>query len=331
MNAGRRFFIALVGITLLIAGGTLGYMLIEGMSLIDGLYMTVITITTVGYEEVQPLGTTGRVFTMVLILTGVGTAFYLFAAITELVVEGRLRDFLGKSAMHHKINQLHDHIIVCGYGRFGRVVVEELRAAGMPMVVVDNDAAKEAELVRTGLLYVIGSALDEQTLEQAGLGAAREIVVATPSDADNVYISLSARAKNPQIRIHARAESEVGLRHLNLAGVTQAISAYQWSAMRIANNIIRPSVVDFLELVIPGRGDEVDLEEIRVMPDSQLAGKPISVLEQEGERLRIVALKRGATPISIIPDASTVVVPGDLLVVIGARADLKRLVEAEKA
>jgi voltage-gated potassium channel len=212
--AARRIVLGLAAVVALVAVGTAGYACIEGMSFIDSLYMTVITITTVGYQEVKPLDTNGRIFTMFLIFTGVGAAFYVFAAVTEMVVGGQLREMMGKSAMTRKIHQLEGHVIVCGYGRFGRIVVEELRRDGMTTVVIERNPDLEADLARANELYVIGSALEEQSLEQAGISAASDIVVATASDPDNVFISLSARSKNPQIRIHARAESEIGLKHL---------------------------------------------------------------------------------------------------------------------
>ncbi|MBV8054950.1 MAG: potassium channel protein [Deltaproteobacteria bacterium] len=329
MNAGgRRLLIALAVIALLTTTGTCGYMLIERMRFEDALFMTVITITTVGYGEVKPLDTAGTVFTIALILTGVGTAYYMLAAVTEMVVGGQLRDLLGKSAMMRKIHQLRGHVIVCGYGRFGRVVVDELRRHRTKLVVIENDPEKESILMQMGELYVLGSALEESTLEQAGIAAASEIVIATASDPDNVFIALSAKSKNPRIRIHARAESEIGLKHLELAGVDQAISSYHWSAMRIANAIARPSVVDFLDLLLPGlRPEEFGLEEVRVPEQSSITGSSIAALEHEGDRIRIVALKRGAEPMSFVPEPQTEVQPGDILVAIGARPSLRRLAE----
>jgi voltage-gated potassium channel len=328
MNPGaRRILFGLAGVLALIACGTAGYMVVEGMSVMDSLWMTVITITTVGYEEVQPLDTGGRLFTIVLILVGVGTAFYVFAGVTEMVVGGQLRELLGKSAMNRKIQQLAGHVIVCGYGRFGRIVADELRRNQMTVVAVEKDPARESELVREELLYLIGSALDEEVLEQAGIGTASDIVVATASDPDNVYISLSARSKNAKIRIHARAESEIGLKHLQLAGADQAISSYQWSAVRIANAIARPYVVDFLNLILPGRGEEIDLEEVRIPARSSINGKAISAVEQENDRVRIVALKRGDSPIALLPGPGTLVEAGDLLIAIGARSSLRALSE----
>ena len=226
--------------------------------------------------------------------------------------------------MERRIHQLQGHVIICGYGRFGRVVAEEMTRNSTLIVVIDQDPAKEAELTQAGIPFLIGSVLEDRVLEQAGIRNARAIVIATASDADNVYVTLSAREKNPSIRIHARGESEAGLRRLKLAGADQALSPYQWSGMRMASSIIRPSVVDFLELSIPGRGAEVDLEEIEILSGSHIVGKTIKSLEEEGKRLRIVALKRGEA-ISMIPDSSTAISAGDYLVVIGERSDLKRL------
>jgi len=320
-------FLALAGIVVLVAFGTAGYVVIERMPLIDAIYMTVITISTVGFGEVKPLDTNGRIFTMVLIFTGVGTAFYIFAIVTEIVVGGQLREMIGRSAMNRRINQQTGHVIVCGYGRFGTIVVDELRRNGMTVVVVETNPAREAELIRENILYVLGSALEEDVLEQAGIQSASDIVVATASDPDNVYISLSARSKNPGIRIHARAESEIGLKHLQLAGADQAISSYQWSAVRIANAIARPSVVDFLNLILPGRGEEIGFEEVLVPLRSPLAGKTIATVEQENERVRIVALKRDDTPISLLPGPGTELRAGDLLIAIGSRTNLRKLAE----
>lgn len=327
MSPGRRFLLAVSGITALTVLGALGYVLIERVSAIDALYMAVSTISTVGFGDIKPLSPAGRLFTTGFIICGVGTAFYLLTTVAELVIEGRLRDFLGKTAMLRKIHQLESHVIICGFGRFGRVVAEELLRNSVAVVVIDSDVAKEPELTRLEVLYVIGSALEDDVLERAGIRSARAIVVATASDADNVYITLSAREKNPSIKIHARGESEPGLRRLQLAGADHVISAYQRGGMRIAASILRPAVVDFLELSLPGRGDVVDLEEIEVVKQSPLVGKAIGAIEQETPRVRIVALKRGSGPISIIPDPGTRIEPGDYLVAIGERGNLKRLIE----
>jgi voltage-gated potassium channel len=323
---GHRLYIVLAIVTGLIVADTAGYMIVGRMSFIDALYMTVITITTAGYEEVQPLDTAGRVFTMALIFTGVGTAYYLFGSVTEAVVGGQLRALFEKNAMNRRIHQLERHVILCGYGRFGQIVAGELRRDGIVTVVVENEPAKERDLIGNDELYILGSALNENVLDQAGISRAADIVIATASDPDNVYISLSARSRNADIRIRARAESEIGLRHLHLAGVQRAISSYQWSALRIANAIARPSVVDFLGLILPGHGDEqISIEEVVVPAHSPLVGKSTGEVEGENERVRLVALKRGCQAISLLPASSTVLEAGDLLIAIGATISLKAL------
>ena len=325
MSPGRNLLLAIAVIVALTAVGTVGYMAIEHMSVLDALYMTIITISTVGYEEVKPLGTGGRIFTMAMIVTGVGAAFYVFATITQFVVEGQLREAVGRVAMKHKIEKLEGHVVICGFGKMGRVVAEEVTRSGGTAVVIERDPAREAELAASGLLYVIGSSLEDRVLEEAGLRRARAIVIVTASEADNVFITLSARAMNPKINIHARGESEVGLQHLRMAGADQAVAAYQWGALRLAAAVMRPSVVDFLELSFPGRGAEIDLEEIRVADGSALVGQPISAVEQSSTRLRIVALKRGGAPSTLIPDPATRIEAGDFLVAIGDRDTLRRL------
>jgi voltage-gated potassium channel len=307
--------------------GMVGYVIIERYPWLDALYMAVITISTVGYHEVHPLDSAGRIFTIIFIVTGVGTSFYLLAVIAELLIEGRLREHLGATAMHRMIQHLRDHVIICGFGRFGRVVAEELKRNSVPLVVIDPDPTCAADLARLAIPYLNASALEDSVLEEAAIGSARALVVATGSDADNVYITLSAREKNPKIRIHARAESDAGNRRLKLAGADQVITVYQQGGFRVATMILRPSVVDFLELVMPGRGDEIDLEEIRVSETSAILGRRIREVEHDFPQLRIVALRRNAA-LSLIPDSQTVIESNDLLVAIGDRGSLRKLAES---
>ena len=327
MSPTRRLAIAIGGLAFLTVVGTAGYMLIEHASLLDALFMTITTITTVGYGEIVPLSSAGRIFTMLLIVFGVGTALYLFTVTAELLIEGRLRDFLGRRAMERRIEHLEGHVIICGYGRLGRVVASELHRSDVPVVIIDANPATRDELDRAGLPFVIGSALSDEVLERAGIGRARAIVIATSSDSDNVFITLSAREKNPAIAIHARGESEGGLRRLRLAGASQVLSAYQMGGMRMAASILRPSVVDFLEISTPGQGDGIDLEEIGVAQGSAVAGRMVRQIGEEIPRLRVIALKRGEDPIRLIPDPDVRVEAGDHLVVIGDRPSLGRLAQ----
>jgi len=328
-SPAQRIAIAIAGITILTGLGTLGYIVIEGMSFLDALYMTVITISTVGYGEVKPLDAHGRVFTIILIITGVGTAFYLFATMTEVIIEGQLRDYLGARGMLRRIHSLKNHVIICGFGRFGRAVAEELARHRVPMVIIDTDPKSAEDLIRLDIPHLIGDAMHDDVLEDAGIRSARAVVAATASDADNVYITLAAREKNRAISIHARGEGDVGLRRLKFAGADQVISAYQYGGYRVASTIVRPSVVDFIELFTSGRGEEIDLEEIRIPENSKMVGKSVVEIEDSLGKLRIVALKRNDDPIRIIPRPGTQVHAGDLLVAIGDRAGLDALVKAE--
>jgi voltage-gated potassium channel len=320
--------IALAALLALMVLGTVGYMVLEHLTATDALYLTTVTISTVGYGDVVPVTAGGKLFTVFLIMTGVGTALYLLSQLAELVIEGQLRELFGRNVMEREIARLENHVIVCGFGRFGRAVVEELQRGRSPLVIIDSDADKNDELASLGVPYLIGSALSDEALDHAGVDRARAIVVATPSDSDNVFITLSARERNPRIRIHSRAESEAGARRLRLAGATQVISAYQSGGARIAASILRPAVVDFLEISTLGRGaEDVALEEIRVAAACAMIGRTIGALEQQSPRLRIVALKRDGEPTRITPDGSTPVNEGDYLVVIGERSSLEQLAQ----
>ncbi len=324
----RRLAIALATLAVVTSIGTLGFVAIEGLSVADALYLSVVSLTTVGYGDVVPETGAGRLFAVLLILSGVGSALYLFTVGAQLVLEGQLRDLYGRTAMQRQVDRHRDHVIVCGYGRFGRVVADELVRSATPLVVVDADPARDEELRMRGIPYIIGSAVSDDVLERAGVRRARAIVVATPSDPDNVFITLSAREKNPAIRIHARGETEEGLRRLQLAGADQAMSAYHSGGVRMAASILRPSVVDFLELSAPGRHDALALEEMKVVRPSRLEGRTLADVEAEWPRLRVVALTRGSEPTRIAPLPATMLEAGDLLVAIGERDALSRLAQA---
>jgi voltage-gated potassium channel len=325
MRPTQRFTIALGTLAVLVAVGVTGYVLIEGLSFGDALYLTIVTLTTIGYGDVYPHTTAGRVFTMALILVGLGNVFYLASVAAETVIEGHLRDVLGRNAMQRRINGLRDHVIVCGYGRFGRVVADEIRKNDQPLLVIDVDPAREEDLKRAGIPYLIGSALDDDVLAQAGLDRAKAIVVATPSDPDNVFITLSIREKSQTIRIHARGESDAALRRLELAGANQAMTAYHSGGRRMAASILRPTVVDFLELSLPGHKQDVALEEVHIAGTSTLVGRTIAQIEEHAPRLRVVGVRRGEDDMRVVPETSTTVAADDLLVVIGAGDSLRQL------
>ena len=324
----RRIRLALgllVGLTLV---GTIGYSVLEGVPAIDALYMTVITLSTVGYGEVVPLSTGGRWFTIGLITLGVGAAFHAAGALAGFVLEGRLRDLLGRKSMQQTIDRLNDHIIVCGFGRLGRAVCERLDPSSVVVVDIDESLQKAAE--ELGYFFMHGSALEEATLRCAGIDRARAIIASTGSDPDNVFISLSARELRPDIRIHASADTSAGVRRLKLSGASQVISPHQLAGERIANALLRPGVVEFLELSDPGSKAEVDLEEIVLSAASSVEGIPIRDLHSLGLSVSIIAIKRDDEPIRMHPDPDFVLRGGDHLIAVGDRANLARLATASQ-
>lgn len=323
----RRLVGALCALALLTFLGAFGYVEIEGASFPDALYFTVITLTTVGYGETFPLSPAGRWYTMALLLFGVGLAFYTVVAAAAFLLEGQLRDLLGRRSMERSIGALHDHVVVCGFGRLGRAVAQLLEEARKPFLVVEFDAERQAECEAQGYLCLRGSALEERTLEHAGIARACAVVAATASDADNVFIALSAHEMNPRVQVHARAETQIGVRRLRQAGATQVVSPHQLGGQRIANAIVRPAVVEFLELTTPGAGEEVDLEEVRLGAGSGLVGATLDSLPALGVRVSVVAIKGEDTTLRLNPGARDALRGGDRVIVVGDRENLARLAE----
>jgi voltage-gated potassium channel len=311
----------LAGLT---AFGAIGYHLLEGFSWLESVYMAVITLSTVGYSEVRPLTPGGEIFTIGFIVIGLGATFYAVVALAEFLIAGHLADILGRRAMQRSIRDLRGHVIVCGFGRLGRAVTEQLERSGVPVVVVDANPELEAAFEGSQRLLVTGSALEDAVLREAGIERARAIVVATPSDADNVFIALSARELNPHVDIHARGETEAGRRRLRLAGAAQVIALHGIGGQRIAQAILRPTVVDFLELSQPGGGAPIDLEELALGEGCALAGATLRDLRARGIRLSVVAIKRAGQQTLLNPDADATLEAGDHVVVVGDRENLQR-------
>src|SRR5215216_2900326 len=325
--ATRRIESALLALGIITVVGVLGYMVFEGWSFTDALYMTVITLTTVGYREVHTLDTTGQLWTMALLITGVGTLFYVAVSSVELVVEGTIRGYFGRRRMEAAINKLNGHYILCGYGRVGRQVAYEFAHDDVPFVIVEQDPATVEECVGEGYLVLLGEASDDDVLEEAGVRRARSLIAAVNSDADNVFVVLSARKLNPKLHIVARASSDESAAKLEIAGADRTLSPYAIGGRRLASLVTQPLVVDFLDIVTRGEeGTEFRLEEFSVPEDSFIADRTIGELkigDKTGAMILAVLSSKGE--FDTTPSAQDAIHPGDTLIVLGTREQVARL------
>ena len=268
-----------------IAGGTAGYMLIEGWTFLDSLYMTVITIATVGFGEVHTLDQVGRVFTIFLIAGGVAGAGYTLARVIEFMIEGYFSDIWGGRNMKKRIEQLSGHYIVCGFGRVGEQVAREFTRTGAKFVVLDNNPDVQKFLDAEDVLYIQGDAADEEILRAAGIDKAKGLVSVVDSDADNVYVTLTARALRPDLFIIARSNSDKSAYKLKRAGANRVVSPYSLGGRRIASMVIKPVVSDFLDTVMHGENLELQLSELMVekgSPLSELTVKQADIRQKSG-------------------------------------------------
>jgi voltage-gated potassium channel len=324
---GTAFAVALL--VSVIAGGTLGYMGIEGWGAWDAFYMTVITVTTVGYREVHDLSRTGQAFTVVLLLGGVGAALYTFTLLASVVVEGGLPKRLQRHRRTRMLETIKDHFIVCGYGRIGSIVAREFRRQSIPFVIIERDPARFQAALDDGAVVVEADASREDVLKRVGIERARGLIAAVGTDAENVYAVLSARVLRPDLFIVGRAETEDATRKLQRAGADRVISPYQIGAVQIAQTAIRPAVVDFVELATGSDNLELAMEEIAVNPTSPLASQSIldaNLRQRFG--IIVVGIQRHDRRIEFNPEPETAIHAGDKLVVLGRSDSLKRL-EAE--
>ncbi|MFQ5480609.1 MAG: potassium channel family protein [Thermodesulfobacteriota bacterium] len=307
--------------------GVAGFMSIEGWGFFDSLYMTFITISTVGFSEVFPLTPEGRFLVVILIILGVGTFFYIMTTLSEYAVSGQLEGAFGRRRMKKKIDNLNGHYIVCGFGRVGVQVAMELAEENMPFVVVDEKPENLSSCAARGYLYVEGDATDDETLRDAGILRARGLVTATDSDADNVYISLSARNLKRDIFIVARSNMEKTEFKLLKAGADRVLSPYSIGGKRLASLLLRPAVVDFLDVVMHTRDIELVLEEVLIREDSPFAGLTMGKarnLCEEGANI-LAILKKDREGIIPNPAKALSIEAGDKLVVVGTRRQLSEL------
>jgi voltage-gated potassium channel len=301
--------------------GVVGYALIEGWGFIDSLYMTIITITTVGFAEVHPLSAAGQIFSIFLIVGGVGGAVYAMTGVIGYIVEGYFTTTLGRRRMKRKISRLKNHFILCGYGRVGQEIAQVFSEEGIPFVIIDNDEETVAKAVEDGYLCLNADATSDETLNEAGIKRARGLVATVGSDATNTYIALSARGLRPDLFIEARSSSIEAEDKLNRAGADRVISPHAIGARRMAMLALRPAVVDFIDTVTYGRGRELQLENVDVVSGSRLVGKTMEEARSQ-VGITILAMRKGSGKLIANPPGEEIVEDGDRLIVIGTKKRL---------
>ncbi|MBN2255962.1 MAG: NAD-binding protein [Deltaproteobacteria bacterium] len=309
--------------------GTLGYHVLEGWPFLESFYATVVTLGTVGYGDFYPKSSEGRIFAIFLITFGVGTMAYTFALVMENFMEGRLKQVLGRGKLKKQISKMRDHYIVCGYGKIGRLICKELSDEGIAFIVVDNDEKVIQRVEDAGFIYVKGTATDDQILIEAGVGRARGLVSALPTDADNLYVVLTARELNHDLYVVARFEDEASERRLIKAGANRVISPYKVGGSRMTLALLRPAMLDFVEITTGTQRLSLRMEEIHVGSASYVIGKSLaeSGLRREYD-LIIVAVNKASGKMVFNPVAAYVIEKGDNLIAIGEEENLLRFSQA---
>lgn len=321
-RATRRVRLALGAVGLVFAVGTVGYMLL-GFGFLDALYQTVTTVTTVGFAEIRPLGPGGRLFTIALILTGAGTVLYALGTVFEAVLEGHLRDRYGRRRMDRSIEGMSGHVIVCGWGRVGRALAGFVDAEHQPVVVIDNDPERLADV---SLPHVIGDATEDDTLQRAGIARARALVAALDADAGNLFVTVSARALRPDLFIVARARLDSTEEKLRRAGADRVVNPQRIGGARMAAFVLQPNVAEFVDVVMHEGRLEFRLEEVAVPAASPIAGTSLReahVRDRTGAL--VLALRHADGSFTTNPEPDDRIAVGDVLIAVGTSQQLAAL------
>jgi len=325
MRASRNLKFLAAALAFVVGLGTVGFHYIEGWPWFDGFYMVITTLTTIGYEEVHPLSHAGRVFNIVIILSGVSLLFLLIGSLTQALLEFELQSFFGRRRMERDIDRLTGHYIICGAGRVGRSAARELARRPAQFVIIENNEAKAQKFAGENWLVMVGDATQEQTLRDAQIERAAGLVAATTTDATNLYIVLTARSLNPKLRIIARASEDMAEKHLRSAGADAVVCPYVFAGQRIAHSFLRPHVVSFLDTATTHLGMDLEIGEVPITARSAFAGKTV-----ENSRIRqdrgviILAIKRDAG-MRFNPAPDDRIEAGDFLIAMGEPQQLREL------
>jgi voltage-gated potassium channel len=317
--------VALFGLLIIIIVGTFGYHLIEGWNFLESLYTTIQTISTVGYGDYTPQTGEGKLFTIILIIFGVGTMLYTVGMLAETMVEGRLRALTGKGKQGKMIEKIKNHYIICGCGRIGQLICRELKADKMDFVVIDSDPEVIQKIEEEGFVYYRGDATQDKSLLGAGIKRAKGIVCVLPTDAENLYVILTAKELNPNIYVLSRSEEEESEHRLLRAGADRVMSPYILGGMRMAMAILRPAMLDFIEITTSRQSLELRMEEMSVCDGSPIIGKSLEESEiRHNFGLIIVAVKKDSGKMIFNPLANYVIEKGDKLIAMGEDDNVSR-------
>ena len=320
----KKLFLSIVLLIFINVFGVAGYMIIEGWNLRDSLFMTVITITTVGYGEVHDLTPAGEIFTIVLLVVGVGIILYLLGTGAKLLLEGELEDIIGRKRLEKKIRELKDHYIICGFGRMGKTIAKEFSSKDIPVLIIEKRSVPDIE--KSDFLILQGDANNEDVLKSAGIENAKGFISVLPTDAENLFLVLSARELNPDLFIVTRASEESSEKKILRAGADRVVSPYYTGGVRIANSILKPAVVDFIEFATKTGNLELQLEEVILSKGSKFSEM---TLEDAGIGrdlgIMIVAIKRPDGTMEFNPSSTSTMASGDTLVALGETSKLKEL------
>jgi voltage-gated potassium channel len=321
VNDWRRLRVALLVLAGIMIVGTIGY-LILGFPLLDAAYQAVTTLTTVGFREVHPLSDAGKIFTIFLILFGVGTALYALGVLIQTLVEGDLRGVFGRKRMDRKIAEMHDHVIVCGWGRVGHAIVKEIGASA-PVVILDLDAERLADSPHP---WLAGDVSEDAVLLSAGIMRARALVAALDTDAGNLFVTLSARALRPDLFIVARVRVEDSVEKLVRAGANRVVNPQSIGGSRMAAFVLQPHVTEFLDVVMHDRDIEFRLEEVTVPAGSVVAGRTLRDAQiRDLTGALVLALRNLEGEFVSNPAPEQMIAAGDVLIAIGTPAELSAL------
>lgn len=326
MDSTRQLTIAILLTLLIVVIGTIGYMLIEGWNLFDAVYMTIITIAAVGYQEVHEISEFGRIFTIILIFLGASYFIYVTSSVVQFMVEGRIRLIFGRRRLEKKIRRLKDHYIVCGYGRIGRVLCRIIKGNHLDLVVIEKSTQLIPVMNKDDILYISGDAEIESNLIAAGIQRAKGLIALLSTDINNVFLVLTARQLNSDIYIMARASQNESKSKLLAAGANQVESPYDRGAISMAQKLIRPTVTDFVDFVFTHKRKDIQMEEIPVSPSSSMAN--VSLFDsgiRQRFNLIIIAIKKPDGNMLFNPLSETIIEAGDTVIAVGEYENLQKL------